>query len=87
MLNKLSICTVLILTCHMLMAKEGARHAGKDDTRQITTVFSDTMSGDFLPPKLIKTTNQFEFPLDWDVENHWSNENTMMQYSERFLFP
>ena len=35
------------------MAKEGSiqvEMAGIDDKRQITTVFSDTMAGDFLPP-------------------------------------
>lgn len=38
------------------MAKEGSQHVefvGKDDKRQITAVFSDSMSGDFHPPKLI----------------------------------
>ena len=39
-----------------MMAKEGSKRveiAGLGDKRQITAVFSCTMSGDFLPPPLV----------------------------------
>ena len=38
------------------MESEGSRRveiAGKDDKRQITTVFAGSMIGDFLPPQLV----------------------------------
>ena len=48
------------------MAKEGSKWveiARIDDKRQITTVFSGTMAGDFLPPPIIyqqiPTSSQF----------------------------
>lgn len=78
---------------------EGAKHieiVGKDDKRQITAVFSGSMSGDFLSPQLIymyqgKTKTSLpsiEFPSDSVyTENHWSNQNTMIQYLEKILFP
>ena len=81
------------------MAKEGSKRveiAGINDKRQITAVFGSTMSGDFLPPQLIykgktsKSLPSVTFPSDWHVtftENHWSNENTMVDYLEKVLFP
>ena len=66
-----------------------------DDKRQITAVFSATMSGTFLPVQLIyqgkmpKCLPSIHFPSDWDItfmDNHWSNEITMLQYLEKILF-
>ena len=81
------------------MAKEGSKRveiAGIDDKRQITAVFGSTMSGDFVPPQLInkgktsKSLPSVTFRSEWRVnftENHWSNENTMVDYLEKVLFP
>ena len=64
--------------------------------RQITAVFAGTMSGIFLPIQLIyqgkthKCLPSIEFPANWHVtftKNHWSNENTKVDYLEKVLFP
>ena len=58
------------------MAEEGCKHVeidGKDDKRQITSVFACSMAGNFLPPQLIykgKITRclpKFNFPSDWSI--------------------
>ena len=79
------------------MEKEEAKRVemvAKDDKRQMTAVFSGSLSGDFLPPQLIyegKTTRCllcFEFPAAWNViytPNHWSNEGTMKEYIESVI--
>lgn len=81
------------------MEKEGAKRVeiiGKDDKRQITAVFAATSAGDFLPVQLVYkgTTTRclpsFQFPSDWHATysaNHWSNEQTMVQYFEKIIFP
>ena len=43
------------------MAQEGAKRVeidGKDDKRQITAVFGCSMSGDFLPPQLVRISRK-----------------------------
>ena len=81
------------------MALEGSKRveiAGIDDKCQITAVFAGTMSGEFLPPQIIykgktsKCLPPTESPQDWHVtfiDNHWSNEATMITYLQRVLFP
>ena len=63
------------------MQQEGSKRveiAGLDDKRQITAIFAGTTKGDFLPPQLI---------YQGKTENHWSNEQTMLDYLENILFP
>jgi len=81
------------------MAKEGSKKvpiAGVDDKRQITAVFGVTMDGIFLPPQLIyqgkspKCLPEVRFPGDWDITytvNHWSNEETTIQYIQKIILP
>ena len=81
------------------MAKEGSKRveiAGINDKRQITAIFANTMSGDFLPPQIIysgKTTKclpSITFPDDWHVtytQNHWANEVTTEDYINNILLP
>ena len=82
------------------MEKEGATRvevAGVNDKRQLTAVFANTMSGDFLPPQLFyagKTTRclpkSVNFPRDWHVTftaNHWANEATTEDYINFILVP
>ena len=63
---------------------------------KIVAVFAGTLTGDFLPPQIIYqgTTQRclpnVEFPEGWHVAcmgNHWSNEETMMQYIDKILLP
>lgn len=69
---------------------------GVNDKRQITVVFCGTLLGDFLPIQLIykgKTNRchpRFSFPPDWHTThspNHWSTEETMLQYVEHIIVP
>ena len=81
------------------MEKEGAKRVeitAVDDKRQITAVFSGSLTGDFLPPQLIYkgTTPRYlptvTFPKDWHItfsHNHWANEETMVAYVEKILVP
>ena len=68
-----------------------------NDKGQLTAVFANTMSGDFLPPQLIyagKTTRclpkSVTFPRDWHVTftaNHWANKATTEDYIKLILVP
>ena len=67
-----------------------------DDKRQMTAVFGESLSGDFLPPQLVyegKTKRclpNYTFPSTWNITfsaNHWSNEETMKEYIEMVIFP
>ena len=81
------------------MSKEGSKRVevvGVNDKRQITAVFGGTMSGDFLPVQLVyqgKTTKclpTIDFPEHWHLtfsQNHWSNEETMINYVEKIFIP
>ena len=81
------------------MDKEGVKRmevVAKDDTRQLTAVFTGSLSGNFLLPQLIyegKTDRclpHYHFPSTWHVtktEKHWSNEQTMMEYFNKIIFP
>jgi len=62
--------------------------AGSDDKRQLTALFSCTMSGKFLLPQviyagktaacLLKVNFQMVGMQHTYTPNHWSNEQTMM---------
>uniref|UniRef100_A0A1X7V0T9 DDE-1 domain-containing protein n=1 Tax=Amphimedon queenslandica TaxID=400682 RepID=A0A1X7V0T9_AMPQE len=82
------------------MEKEGATQvevAGINNKRQLTAIFSNTMTGDFLPPQLIyagKTTRclpkSVTFRKDWHVNfssNHWANEAATEDYINAILLP
>ena len=81
------------------MEHKGAKRVeitGSNDKRQITALFSCTLSGKFLPPQVIyagKTPAclpKVKFPNGWNVtftQNHWSNEETMMMYLHSILLP
>ena len=81
------------------MAKEGSKRveiAGINDKRQITAVFANTMSSDFLPPQIIyagKTSRclpSVQFPDDWHVtytQNHWATKVTTEDYIKKILLP
>ena len=65
---------------------------GLKDKRQITAVFCCSIQGAFLPLQVIyKGTTQrchpkHKFPPGWHIthsKNHWSNENTMIEYIEK----
>ena len=80
------------------MEKEGNKHVeiiGKDKC-QITAVLAGTLNGDFLPVQIVyKGTTKcclpaIKFPEDWDInysQNHWCNEETMMDYFNKVFFP
>jgi len=79
------------------MAAKGSKRVeviGKGDKRQLTTVLAGTLDGDFLPPQIIyqATTTRclHEFPKLWHIKysaNHWSNEETTIEYADNILFP
>ena len=81
------------------MEAEGAKRVevgSKDDKRQFTAVLAGSMTGEFLPPRLIyqgKTPRclpQHQFPPDWHITysiNHWSNEDTMKEYIDHIILP
>ena len=81
------------------MDKRGKKRidiSGFKDKRQITAVMCGSFMGEMLPPQLIYggTTTRchppFEFPMDWLIShspNHWSNEETMLQYLRKVIVP
>ena len=81
------------------MERRGERRIemiGVNDKRQITAVFCGNALGVFLPPQLIykgkssRCHPRYEFPSDWNIThspNHWSNEDTMLQYIDNIILP
>ena len=81
------------------MAAEGSKRvkiAGIIDQWQITVVFANIMSGDFLPPQIIysgqtaRCLPSVTFPGDWHArytQNHWAGEVTTEKYIKRILLP
>ena len=81
------------------MAAEGSKPtevAGLGEKRQLTVVFSATLTGDFLPTQVIyagKTRQclpSTKFPDDWNVTfttNHWANEETTELHILTVLVP
>ena len=69
---------------------------GLNDKRQITPVFCGMLIGEFMPIQLIyggKTDRchpRYPFPPEWHIthsENHWSNEQTMLNYIDKIIVP
>ena len=76
--------------------KKRVEIAGLNDKRQITAVLCGNLDGEVLPEQLIyggKTKRchaVYNFPDDWNIThsaNHWSNENTMIEYIEEVIVP
>ena len=76
--------------------KKRVEIAGLHDKRQITAVFCGTVEHHFLPLQLIyggKTQcchPVYDFPDNWCItncENHWSNEETMIEYIQGIIVP
>ena len=69
---------------------------GADVKKQIMAVCCGIMLGEFLPPQLIdcaKTSRcnaKLQFPNDWNITHapeHWSTEETMIQYIHNIIIP
>ena len=69
--------------------------ANVDDKRQITATFWDNNVGDFLPVQLIygsvndKCHPKVKFPESFHIthsQNHWSNEDIVMEYLKKIIF-
>ena len=69
---------------------------GIDDKRQITATFTVSMTGKFLPIRLIyerKTTRcltRFDLPADFNVtfsDKHWSNTEKSVEIFKKVIFP
>ena len=82
------------------MDKKGKKRieiAGLHDKKQITAVMCGSIIGEILPPQLIyggKTVRchpTISFPHNWVIthssSNHWSNEETMLQYIRDVIVP
>ena len=81
------------------MEKRGTKRveiAALDDKRQITAVFACSLSGIFLPVQLLyqgttdKCLPKITFPSDWHITysaNHWSNQDTMVDYVRKIIIP
>ena len=71
--------------------------AAVDDKRQITAIFTYTLSGKFLPIQLIYKGTASKchpkgvpFPADWHIthtENHSANETTAIAHIENIIIP
>ena len=89
----------LVLGALWTMDKKGKKQikiAGLQDKRQITAVMCGSIIGEILPPQLIyvgKTARchpRISFPHNWVIthsSNHWSNEETMLQYIRDVIVP
>ena len=91
--------TKLVPTSEWTMAVEGSKQVsvvGLEDKREITVVLCCSLSGDLLPPQVIyigKTSQchpNVLFPDGWHIWhsiNHWSNQQTMLEYVDSILVP
>ena len=89
----------LVPAANWTMDRKGSKRIeikGLNDKRQITAVFCGTLIGEFMPIQLIyggKTDRchpRYPFPPDWHIthsENHWSNEQTMLNYIDKIIVP
>ena len=87
----------LVPAANWTMDRKGSKRIeikGLNDKRQITAVFCGTLIGEFMPIQLIyggKTDRchpRYPFPPDWHIthsENHWSNEQTMLNYIDKII--
>ena len=69
---------------------------GVDDKRQITAVLCGSLTGDFLPLKLVYggkndcCNPRSKLPSDWDITHapkHWSTKETTEGYVENIVLP
>jgi len=91
----LKLCTSIILD----IGGKGSQKvpiAAIDDKRQITAVLACSLAGDFLPRQIIyggKTPGclpKASFPPGWHVtytDNHWANEESMLDYVRSIFLP
>ena len=92
--------TKLVPTSDWTMAAESSIQVsvvGLEDWQKITVVLCCSLSGQFLPPQVLYTGQtpqchpKNSFPEGWDTAshspNHWSNEQTMLQYVDNVLTP
>ena len=89
----------IVPSSNWTMEKKGSQRVeltGVNDKRQVTAVLCGNMFGDFLPLQIIykgKTSRchpHYEFPDDWNIThspNHWSTEETMLEYLENIICP
>ena len=89
----------LVPSSSWTMEKRGAKRvemARVNDKRQITAVFCGSLVGDFLPIQIVyagKTPRchpHYNFLSGWHIThspNHWSNEQTMLQYISHVIVP
>ena len=69
---------------------------GVDDQRQVTATFAVSLTGKFLPIKLIyegktkRSLPKLKFPSTFSLsfsENHWSNTKKSIEFFEQIIFP
>ena len=89
----------IVPSSNWTMEVQGAKRVGiigVGDKWQITAIFCGSLTGDFLPLQVIysaKTSRchpRFQFPQDWNIThspNHWSNEQTMIEYISEVIVP
>ena len=90
---------LLVPSAQWTMDKKGRKRvsiAGHNDKRQITAVMCGALIGEMLPIQLVYkgTTKRchppYNFPGDWLIShspNHWSNEETMVDYINEIIVP
>lgn len=89
----------LVPVSNHTMDRQGLKRvevAGIKDKRLITAVFCGSVTGDFLPMQIVykgKTERchpKYNFPIDWSIThspNHWSTEQTMLEYVGDIIVP
>ena len=89
----------LVPSSQWILDKKGAKRvaiAGHNDKRQITAVMCAAVTGGVLPVQLVyegKTKRchpPYDFPGNWVIShspNHWSNEETMIEYITDVIVP
>ena len=89
----------LVPSSQWTLDKKGKKRvaiAGHSDKRQITAVMCAALTGEVLPIQLVYEgkTNRchpaYDFPANWVIShspNHWSNEQTMIEYITGVIVP
>lgn len=84
----------IVPSCSWTMEKRGNKHveiAGIDDKRQVTAVFECSHNTDDIRRYNSKVLSKnIAFPADWHstcTANHWSNEDTMLDYVKLIVVP
>ena len=90
---------LLVPSAQWTMDRKGRKRvpiAGHNDKRQITAVMCGAFTGEMLPIQLVYkgTTKRchppYNFPGNWLIShspNHWSNEETMVEYINEVIVP